>query len=97
MKIGNPIDKAVSGIAPRPEGPTTGGSGATTAPVSESTKVTLSTAATGLMAGQDGDFDAEKVAKIKNAIDQGTYKVNPDAIADKLINNARDLLPSKQD
>jgi negative regulator of flagellin synthesis FlgM len=40
----------------------------------------------------DGSFDAGKVERISQAIKDGTYKVNPEAIADKLIANAQELL-----
>jgi negative regulator of flagellin synthesis FlgM len=98
MKIGNPADKALGGVSPRAEGTASGVSSAKTSAASgvgESAKVTLSSAATGLMQDQDGDFDAGKVASVKQSIEQGTYKVNPQVIADKLISNARDLLPSR--
>jgi anti-sigma28 factor (negative regulator of flagellin synthesis) len=38
---------------------------------------------------------ASGVSSAKQSIEQGTYKVNPQVIADKLISNARDLLPSR--
>jgi negative regulator of flagellin synthesis FlgM len=100
MKIGNPIDKALGGVSPRTEGgSSTGTSGKTSTlegGVNESAKVTLSTAATGLMSQSDGDFDADKVSSVKQSIDNGTYKINPQVIADKLISNAKDLLQGKQ-
>jgi negative regulator of flagellin synthesis FlgM len=37
-------------------------------------------------------FDAQKVESIKQAISQGQYKVNADAVADKLLENVRELL-----
>jgi negative regulator of flagellin synthesis FlgM len=40
----------------------------------------------------DGAFDAEKVKRIAQAIRDGKFEVNPEAIADKLIANAQDLL-----
>lgn len=40
----------------------------------------------------DGSFDAEKVERIASAIAQGRFKINPEAIADKLISNALELL-----
>ncbi|HSV51904.1 MAG TPA: flagellar biosynthesis anti-sigma factor FlgM [Burkholderiaceae bacterium] len=40
----------------------------------------------------DPDIDSERVAQVKSAIDQGTYKVNPQVIADKLLTNAQDML-----
>jgi len=99
MKIGNPLDKSVGGVSPRTEGATSTGTSGKTSSVSgnasESAKVTLSTVASGLMS-VEGEFDAEKVSSVKQAIDNGTYKVNPEVIADKLISNAKDLLQVRQ-
>jgi negative regulator of flagellin synthesis FlgM len=55
-----------------------------------SAQVALSSAASSLMTG--GEFDAEKVARIGQAIRDGSFKVNPEVIADKLIANAQELL-----
>lgn len=99
MKIGNPSDKAVGGIGPRTEGASsTGKSGKTSSAsgsASESAKVTISTVASGLMS-VEGEFDAEKVSSVKQSIDNGSYKIDPEVIADKLIANAKDLLQVKQ-
>lgn len=43
-------------------------------------------------AGDTADVDAAKVASVKNAIEQGTYTVNAEAIADKLLSNAQEML-----
>jgi negative regulator of flagellin synthesis FlgM len=43
----------------------------------------------------DGEFDQARVDRIKAAIAAGEYKVNPDAVADKLIQSLRDLLGPK--
>ena len=51
-----------------------------------------STAASLLSSGVSAEFDAEKVASISAAIDNGSFKINPEAIADKLISNAQELL-----
>ncbi len=100
MKIGNPLDKALGGIAPRTEGATTTTSSSkaksSDGGIGQSATVTLSAAAAGLMAGQAGDFDAGKVSSVKQSIDDGTYEVNAEVIADKLISNARDLLQPRQ-
>jgi negative regulator of flagellin synthesis FlgM len=71
---------------------TPGKTGSLDGGVDASAKVTLSNVAGNLLTSSDGSFDAEKVDRIKKAIDNGTYKVNADAIADKLINNAQELL-----
>lgn len=66
----------------------------TTAPGGSST-VSLSSTATGLMAGTTtADFDAQKVARIQQQIADGTFKPNAEAIADKLIANAQEVLDS---
>jgi negative regulator of flagellin synthesis FlgM len=61
--------------------------------VEASAKVALSPTVSQLAAGsQEGVFDAEKVARISEAIRDGKFTVNADAIADKLIANAQELL-----
>lgn len=51
--------------------------------------VTLSSAS-GATGGEV--FNAEKVEAMKQAIASGTFKVNPEAIADKLLSNAAEML-----
>jgi len=97
MKIGNPSDKAVGGASgAKTEGAAPAkSSGRTTSldgGVSSSAKVTLSSAATDLLSAADPAFDASKVASVKQSIEEGSYQVNPEAIADKLIANSRELL-----
>lgn len=102
MKIGHPADKplpppatgahAATGdaakAAPGPAAPA-----ASTEPVDASATVALSsTAATLLASGSTAEFDAAKVARVSQAIGDGTFKVDPAAIADKLIANAQELL-----
>jgi negative regulator of flagellin synthesis FlgM len=61
-----------------------------------SAKVALSPAASLLVkAGDDGAFDAAKVERIATAIREGTYKIDAEAIAEKLIVNAEELLGRK--
>lgn len=67
------------------------------APVAEaSAKVVLSPAAQAAAAagsaGPGDGIDADKVARMSQAIADGSFKVNADAIADKLIANAREQL-----
>ena len=54
--------------------------------------VAISPEATALAAAADGSFDAAKVDRISQSIQDGTFKANPEAIADKLIANAQELL-----
>lgn len=61
-----------------------------------SAKVALSPAAA-LLSGQaaEATFDAQKVERIAQAIRDGKFTINAEAIADKLIVNAQELLGRK--
>ncbi|MBB1160647.1 flagellar biosynthesis anti-sigma factor FlgM [Aquariibacter albus] len=65
--------------------------GAAASPAGEGTRVEISAAAQ-MLSGTDGDFDADKVAALRQAIADGSYRVDAGAIADKLIANAIDVL-----
>ncbi|HEX5372714.1 MAG TPA: flagellar biosynthesis anti-sigma factor FlgM [Aquabacterium sp.] len=102
MKIGNTTDTAVNGPSggARTEGTTSvarppGKTGSLEGGPEASAKVSLSTLAGDLMNGADASFDAEKVSRVKQAIEDGSYKINPEAIADKLIANAQEVLARK--
>ncbi len=61
-----------------------------------SAKLQLSPAAADVArAAGDGSFDAKKVDRIAGAIRDGSFQVNAEAIADKLIANATELLGRK--
>ena len=98
MKIGNPADHPVApahagGHSAASEAAKAQPAAIAPATPDASAKVELSsTAATLLSSGSSAEFDAEKVARIAQAIGDGTFKVNPEAIADKLIANAAELL-----
>ncbi len=101
MKIGQPSDKPVNGASGGSRTESTkstgrsggaSGAGALDGGVQASAKVTLSSLAGDLLGGADPAFNAAKVDSVKQAIDNGTYQVNPEVIADKLIANAKELL-----
>ncbi|MEO8526636.1 MAG: flagellar biosynthesis anti-sigma factor FlgM [Caldimonas sp.] len=108
MKIGNPADKPVAVQAPGSQvaaaEPGKAGhahhahaaSAATAATDPSATVALSSTASTLLSGGTSSEFDADKVARMSDAIASGTFKVNAGAIADKLIANAQELLGKVQ-
>lgn len=98
MKIDSSIKSvstAVSGGGARP------GKGAASAPGSGGgERVQLSPLSTQLQAiessmADTAVVDSARVAEIRNAIAEGRFKVNPDAVADHLLQTARELLLSR--
>jgi negative regulator of flagellin synthesis FlgM len=99
MKIGNSDSSQPLATTTLSTSRTTADNKAGAAPAADaSAQVALSSAATSLLQSTSGataanaDFNAEKVAQVSAAIDSGTFKPNPEAIADKLITNAQELL-----
>lgn len=103
MKIGNNADinaysKVGGTTAGAPEGGAKAAKTGAAQPDAGST-VAISSTASSLISGtgsDDGSFDAEKVARIASAIEKGEFKINADAIADKLIANASEMLGRTQ-
>jgi len=98
MKVGNHADKpasiAVTG-SPSPATDAAKGQSASAIPATAdpSAKIELSDAAASLLDKQSSaDFDADKVARISQAISDGSFKIDAEVIADKLIGNAKELL-----
>jgi negative regulator of flagellin synthesis FlgM len=99
MKIGQtpaspgvaPTGSAATSARPAPDG-AHGSATARTGKTEGSSTVQLSSTARALLDGADSSFDAEKVERVRQSISDGTYKINPEAIADKLIANAQDVL-----
>lgn len=90
MKIG-PLDIKPPASTPVAERK---GTAATTAAAEPSARVELSSQAA--LAGSEAsraDFDAAKVERIAQAIRDGKFQIDAEAIADKLIANAQELLP----
>ena len=99
MKIGNPADKRsvipaeTTAAKPKDEAAKATAKGAADA----SAKVQLSDTAANLLSGADAaEFDSAKVERISQAIADGSYKVNAELIADKLIANAQEVLGKVQ-
>jgi len=101
MKIGNPADKrnvakAESATAAAKSNEASKAQAGSAAAADPSAKVELSSAATLLSGNDTATFDADKVAQISQAIADGSFKVNAEVIADKLIANAQELLGKVQ-
>ena len=98
MKIGQPADNPVRAPAAaerKANGEANAAAGTAAANAGASAQVQLSDAVTTLLAGKEpvtGEFDSAKVERIAKAIAEGKFVVNPAAVADKLIANARELL-----
>ncbi len=91
MKIGQienkPLSPAMADRKAAAAAPQTAGS------AEPSARVALSPTVTQLAAGgTEGVFDSNKVQRISDAIRDGKFQINPEAIADKLIANAQELL-----
>lgn len=98
MKIGSFDSKPVATTQVSERKGAAGGAAAKGAqPAAEpSAQVALSPAASLLSkVADDPSFDAAKVERIAAAIREGRYEINAEAIADKLIVNAEELLGRK--
>lgn len=99
MKIGPNETPSTRGAAQaeRPGARKSDGTASGARATEPSAQVALSSTASAL-AGQDteANFDAGKVERIAQAIRDGKFQINADAIADKLIANAQELLERPQ-
>jgi len=95
MKINGNLD---SGALDKLTKPTGGAKAAQAKSVenagSESAVAKLSGKFDNITAGE-APFDAAKVERIRQAIKDGQFTVNPDAVAEKIISSAKELLGQK--
>jgi negative regulator of flagellin synthesis FlgM len=93
MKIGPLENKSALAPASADRKPAAGGAATASSSPEPSTKVELSAAASVIASGlADGSFDAQKVERLTRAIRDGQYQIDPQAIADRLLANTRELL-----
>ncbi len=101
MKIGFYSDPQVAGSGatgtqgPRPA--SSAGAAGAAAPVSQrpqgvAVSVSQQARSLGGATAAAPEFDAAKVEAFKSAIANGTFKINAEAIADKLLGNAQEML-----
>ena len=98
MKIGHPNHAAPAAATPSGPSASKPGSGVSAGAAADTASpgvaVSVSAQARSLTASQraDADMDMDKVAAMTQAIQNGTFQVNPEAIADKLLANAQEML-----
>lgn len=99
MKLGPNSDNLIpvnsNTQAPAPKSGAAGSVAKEKATKTAGVAVTVSTLARTLEAAKAGDtaeIDTAKVAAVRDALQNGTYTVNPEAIADKMLANAQELL-----
>jgi negative regulator of flagellin synthesis FlgM len=94
MKIGSLDTKPVATpVTTERKGAATDTTAAAADTAEASAKVELSSTASSLgVEGSGAEFDTEKVNRIAQAIRDGKFQVNPEAIADKLISNAQEVI-----
>lgn len=101
MKIGQtpeiPGAGSPSGLARQAKAPATAAEGAVkdaAAAPAAGVPVTVSTAVRALDPSQRsvGVFDSGKVKAVRDAIDNGTFTVDAEAVADKLLSSAQEII-----
>lgn len=92
MKIGKPLD-AANALVP-PARPGNGGSGLArgAAAATPGVAVSVSTQTRSLGQAAAPEMNLSKVDAIRQAIAEGRFQVNAEAIADKLLANAQEML-----
>ncbi len=103
MKVDSSPDSYIGSVAGGPQratAPAAAEAGAAASAASAASKpqagvtVTLSASTTEARAVSGGAdvFNADKVESMKQAIASGTFKINAEAIADKMLSNAAEML-----
>ncbi len=90
MKIDSTYKPATTAITPKPA--TTQSS----MPAAAQDEVNLSKLAGTLQSGEHPPINMARIQEIKQAISEGRFKINPEAIADRLIESSRELLSSSK-
>lgn len=101
MKIGQQPDRRLtdaSTVLPKAGQNTPANRATDKAPATKGASVTVSKLAQSVSTSAlaSSDIDTGKVESIRTAIANGSYKVNAEAIADKLLSNAKEVLQRPQ-
>lgn len=90
MKIDSSYKPVIQPLANRPKPAANAEMPSTTEAVS------LSPLAGALQVADKAPVNSARIQEIKDAIAQGRFKINPEAIAGRLIDTARDLVSAQQ-
>jgi len=85
---GKPVDRSSTSAA----GKSASATPATEAGVTVSLSPVTQNLTAGVARASTDVFNAEKVQAVRQAIENGSFSINAEAIADKLLSNARDML-----
>ena len=91
MKIDSPFKPTPASVSNRPAAPRPNAS-----PASSTEAVSLSALASTMQGNEKPPLNSARIQEIKTAISEGRFKINPEAIADSLIETARDLVNSQR-
>lgn len=96
MKIDNSLNPLpgsnVKGSSNRPTAKANGGDIKTSSAPQDSVKISAHSSAE----GNTAPLDSARIEAIKQAISEGRFKINPDAIADGLIASAKELVSEQR-
>lgn len=95
MKIDNSaknIGSAPSPTRSRVSGNRPATAGVKTASASTGQSTTVVSTTLNAVSGSEAAFNSQKVAEIRQAISEGRFQINPERIADGLINSVREML-----
>lgn len=95
MKIDNSTKNVGSLQSPsggRTAGVRTGATGAGKASPPTGQSATVVSASLLAVSGSEAAFNSQKVSEIRQAISEGRFQINPERIADGLINSVREML-----
>lgn len=92
------IDNSIKGLGSRPSA-TTSRAASTPAKGSEMVGAQVELSSASRMQGNaaaGGAFDAQRVAEIRQAISEGRFQINPERIADGLVDSVREMIAQRR-
>lgn len=95
------IDNSIKGLSPRPSSTASravdsAGKGQEASGLQVELSATAKLQQSSGAAAVGGAFNAERVAEIRQAISEGRFQVNPEKIADGLVDSVREMLSQRR-